>query len=594
MCFYMCLIYMNSKRKRINKTKKIRNRTKKVGGDPMTFEQAKEKLVLGAMRQQDITSREFRKCIEVIKENDMLNGPMTVGKTLLMIYIDKPNFVKILIDEGADVNIALSNGDTALHYAVEIKNIEVINYLINNGANVNARNGMILGLGLPQAIPLNHILYNDENDKNVLEVIKILVDEGSELNNIDGTNEGILGHLLLGVEDLLKRNEQRDWRNLSNRLEKLYKINKMMKYLIEERGADVNGVIEDYESILWESIRSWNNILDDYNYNAYWYNIIKEDQSDKKKKDQKKKLLEMKNLTKYLIEKGANVNYVSQVDGSSIGHYLCDNLADPELLDYFCSKGFNYSLTDMFGNNLFHNFALNTYTGNDYRVRNRWIKLAEKTFDILKKYGVNFDSINVDGETPLYKALDFFSNEINAENDPLSEIEILVLLNNIELLLKNGVNPYIRNEVIGNTSYDLMEELLENEEIDEDDRNDLQDSFETFKYIWVNSEGERAIFINNEELMKNEILLKLKTEENKDPILNGICNAYLLNREAGINYLNEERETLDGKSILEYVVLSNMKNDKGQTLLMYAVIRKVSILFNKIKEIYENNKRKKI
>lgn len=560
----------------------------------MTFEQAKEKLVLGAMRQQDITSREFRKCIEVIKENDMLNGPMTVGKTLLMIYIDKPNFVKILIDEGADVNIALSNGDTALHYAVEIKNIEVINYLINNGANVNARNGMILGLGLPQAIPLNHILYNDENDKNVLEVIKILVDEGSELNNIDGTNEGILGHLLLGVEDLLKRNEQRDWRNLSNRLEKLYKINKMMKYLIEERGADVNGVIEDYESILWESIRSWNNILDDYNYNAYWYNIIKEDQSDKKKKDQKKKLLEMKNLTKYLIEKGANVNYVSQVDGSSIGHYLCDNLADPELLDYFCSKGFNYSLTDMFGNNLFHNFALNTYTGNDYRVRNRWIKLAEKTFDILKKYGVNFDSINVDGETPLYKALDFFSNEINAENDPLSEIEILVLLNNIELLLKNGVNPYIRNEVIGNTSYDLMEELLENEEIDEDDRNDLQDSFETFKYIWVNSEGERAIFINNEELMKNEILLKLKTEENKDPILNGICNAYLLNREAGINYLNEERETLDGKSILEYVVLSNMKNDKGQTLLMYAVIRKVSILFNKIKEIYENNKRKKI
>ena len=147
---------------------------------------------------------------------------------------------------------------------------------------------------------------------------------------------------------------------------------------------------------------------------------------------------------------------------------------------------------------------------------------------------------------------------------------------------------------IGNTSYDLIEELLENEEIDEDDRNDLQDSFETFKYIWVSSEGERAIFINNEELMKNEILLKLKTKENKHPILNGICNAYLLNREVGINYLNEERETLDGKSILEYVVLSNMKNDKGQTLLMYAANRDVLNLANKIKEIYENNKRKKI
>lgn len=578
---------MNSKRKRINKTKKIRNKTKKVGGDPMTFEQAKEKLVLGAMRQQDITSREFRKCIEVIKENDMLNGAMNgTGKTLLMLYIDKPNFVKLLIDEGVDVNIAELRGYTALHYAAENKNIEVINYLINNGANVNARN--VSGF-----IPLNNILYDDENEKNLLKVIKILVDAGSDLNNIDGFNGGILGDLLVGVEDLLKRNQERDWKNLNNRLEKLYKINKMMKYLIEEKGADVNGVIEDNDSILWESIRIWNNILDDYNYNAYWYNIIKENQNDKKKKEQRKKLLEMKNLTKYLIEKGANINYVSPADGSTIGHYLCDDL-DPELLDYLGSKGFNFGLTDVFGNNLFHAFAINTYTGKDYRMRNKWIKLGEKTFDILKKYGVNFDSLNNDGETPLYKVLDFFSNEINAENDPLSEIEILALLNNIELLLKNGVNPYIRNEEIGNTSYDLIEELIEDEEIDEDDRNDLQDSFETFKYIWVNSEGERGIFINNEELMKNEILLKLKIKENKHPILNGICNAYLLNREVGINYLNEERETLDGKSILEYVVLSNMKNDKGQTLLMYAANRDVLNLANKIKEIYENNKRKKI
>ena len=33
----------------------------------------------------------------------------------------------------------------------------------------------------------------------------------------------------------------------------------------------------------------------------------------------------------------------------------------------------------------------------------------------------------------------------------------------------------------------LIEELIEDEEIDEDDRNNLQDYFETFKYIWVNT-----------------------------------------------------------------------------------------------------------
>jgi hypothetical protein len=94
--------------------------------------------------------------------------------------------------------------------------------------------------------------------------------------------------------------------------------------------------------------------------------------------------------------------------------------------------------------------------------------------------------------------------------------------------------------------------------------------------------------------MKNEILLKLKTKENKHPILNAICNAYLLNREVGINFLNQGRETLDGKSIIEYVLLNDIRNDKGQTLLMYAGNRNVLNLANKIKEIYENNKKKNI
>jgi hypothetical protein len=85
------------------------------------------------MRQQYITSREFRECIKVIKENVMLND-----------------------------------------------------------ANVNARNNS-------EFIPLNSIFYNDDDDKNVLKIIKILVDAGSELNNIDGLNGGILGHLLVDV-----------------------------------------------------------------------------------------------------------------------------------------------------------------------------------------------------------------------------------------------------------------------------------------------------------------------------------------------------------------------------------------------------------
>ena len=588
---------MNSKRKRINKTKKNRNKTKKIGGDPMTLEEAKDNLILGI---ENITSRKFRDCIKVIKENNMLdNAMMNNGNTLLMLYIEKPNLVKILINEGANVNIEKNDRITALHMAVENNNIEVVKLLINNGGDVNIRTDS-------GSIPLAFYIYDDSSSsKDILKIIKLLVDADSrEINNINGFNGGILGDLLVNTDDILKRNEERDWKNLHNRFEKLYEIYQMIKYLIEEKGADVNGEVEDNECVLWACQQIWIKILEDYNYDSYWYNIINETQSDQKMKDQRKRFLEMKNLPKYLIEKGANVNYQSLVDGSTIGHYLCYDL-DPELLDYLGSKGFDYNINDNTGNNLFHSFAVNTYSGKNMR-KGKWVKLAQETFNILKKNGVNLDGLNDLQGTPLYETLDFFLNEVDNNNNlhhiPLNNREISVLLHNIKLFLLNGANPYIWNDEFENTSEDLLKILINNEEIDIFDRSDLQDSFETFKHLWVNSEAEKAIFINDEELMKNEILLKLKTKDNKHSILNAICNTYLLNREAGINFLNKERETLDGKSILEYVVLNNITNDKGQTLLMYTGNRNVLNLLNKIKEIKkiyenennENNKRKKI
>ena len=48
--------------------------------------------------------------------------------------------VKLLVDEGANVNVQDKNGDTAMAIATECGQIETVLFLLDNGANPNIRN----------------------------------------------------------------------------------------------------------------------------------------------------------------------------------------------------------------------------------------------------------------------------------------------------------------------------------------------------------------------------------------------------------------------------------------------------------------------
>ena len=48
--------------------------------------------------------------------------------------------VKLLVENGADVNAIASTGETPLHYAVLVRDTEIINYLLQKGANPNIAN----------------------------------------------------------------------------------------------------------------------------------------------------------------------------------------------------------------------------------------------------------------------------------------------------------------------------------------------------------------------------------------------------------------------------------------------------------------------
>jgi len=65
-----------------------------------------------------------------------VNEPGPINRTPLM-FTNKPDVVKLLLDRGANVNAQDSNGFTALHFAVYDSNIPVIKILIEYGADVN-------------------------------------------------------------------------------------------------------------------------------------------------------------------------------------------------------------------------------------------------------------------------------------------------------------------------------------------------------------------------------------------------------------------------------------------------------------------------
>src|SRR5215510_13599052 len=48
--------------------------------------------------------------------------------------------VRALLKQKVDANAPLSDGSTALHWAVESEDLETVGLLINAGANVNAKN----------------------------------------------------------------------------------------------------------------------------------------------------------------------------------------------------------------------------------------------------------------------------------------------------------------------------------------------------------------------------------------------------------------------------------------------------------------------
>jgi Ankyrin repeats (3 copies)/Ankyrin repeat len=99
--------------------------------------------------------------------------PKDIQGLHLVAYFGVEAVVKQLLEKGADVNIATSDGRTPLHEASRIGNVEVVKLLLEKGADVNtAKND--------GSTPLHEASRGDN-----VEVVKLLLERGADIEAKD-------------------------------------------------------------------------------------------------------------------------------------------------------------------------------------------------------------------------------------------------------------------------------------------------------------------------------------------------------------------------------------------------------------------------
>jgi ankyrin repeat protein len=172
--------------------------------------------------------------------NHFYHSPLT-----LAVSKEMKNTVKILLENGADVNYILEkDGNTALHYAVNNTNIEIIELLLLHGGNVkviNAHNFTPLSLALK--------ISNTE-------VYKIVVEEHNKLAKIENEN----------VSTLLKEDDLNSLQNINSNVNSNNKKKRKNKDENQPNNYEDNHLIKEHNYSQEINVNLHENLNKENNY----------------------------------------------------------------------------------------------------------------------------------------------------------------------------------------------------------------------------------------------------------------------------------------------------------------------------------------
>ena len=229
-----------------------------------------------------------------------------------------------------DINCVGSNDETPLHKATKNGHKEIVEYLVDKGANVNAVNDndqMPIHL-LTQIHKAN---FHNVSSQKLVEIANILVDKDANLNHKDSNDDS---PLLLVLQNAI---------NFPTKDIKQKGI-EIAKVLIE-KGVDVNATNYDDETPLHIVARD-SLVEADTKRGKHWFQM---------------------EVAKLLIDKGANMNLKDNWnDNTRTPLHTAIFTGNAELAKLLISKGADLRIADAYGDTPLH-----------YAIRNRDIEMAK-------------------------------------------------------------------------------------------------------------------------------------------------------------------------------------------------------------------------
>jgi ankyrin repeat protein len=330
--------------------------------------------------------------------------------------------LKLMIEKKAKLDLKSDKGDSLLKFAIKYRELEVIKYLVENGASGNAISKKFNAFHLiARKKNFNYDTFNFFIHKNLevnykckdgmtplihyfllhknieLEVIKYLVENKALLNSTENSpfllacSKKNLSQEML--EYLISQNSNVNVKDKQDNtaLHFLCKNEKcsleMLKYLISQN-SNVNAKDKQDNTALHFLCKNENCSPEMLDYLiSQNSNVNAKDKQDNTAlhflcKNEKCSL----EMLEYLISQNSNVNAKDKQDNTAL-HFLCKNEnCSPEMLEYLISQNSNVNAKDKQGNTAFHFICKNENIEN---------------FIFLWENYSGFDSINKSGEIPL-------------------------------------------------------------------------------------------------------------------------------------------------------------------------------------------------